>query len=115
MDIAICVSGQLISNWKQCLDSWKESFSQHSVTWFGHTWTTKSAPNWHKNKSKLDKLLMMLVFLVHISNNPNQSLLKNILRIYYSYFVIETITSQAIAFSFPIKPNFSTVLPFRLI
>ncbi len=52
MDIAICVSGQLISNWKQCLDSWKESFSQHSVTWFGHTWTTKSAPNWYKNKSR---------------------------------------------------------------
>lgn len=25
------------------------------------------------------------------------------------------ITSQAIAFSFPIKPNFSTVLPFKLI
>ena len=29
--------------------------------------------------------------------------------------MIEIITSQAIAFSFPIKPNFSTVLPFRLI
>ena len=29
--------------------------------------------------------------------------------------MIETITSQAIAFSFPIKPSFSTVLPFRLI
>ena len=28
---------------------------------------------------------------------------------------IETIASQAIAFSFPIKPNFSTVLPLRLI
>ena len=28
---------------------------------------------------------------------------------------MEIITSQAIAFSFPIKPNFSTVLPLRLI
>ena len=28
---------------------------------------------------------------------------------------MEIITSHAIAFSFPIKPNFSTVLPFRLI
>ena len=29
--------------------------------------------------------------------------------------MIEIITSQAIAFSFPIKPNFSTVLPLRFI
>ena len=31
------------------------------------------------------------------------------------FFVIEIITSQAIAFSSPISPNFSTVLPFKLI
>ena len=29
--------------------------------------------------------------------------------------ILKQITSQAIAFSFPINPNFSTVLPFKLI
>ena len=35
--------------------------------------------------------------------------------IYKTYFEIEAITSQAIAFSFPIIPSFSVVFPFILI
>ena len=48
MKIAICFSGQLRGSWKKCLDSWKQTFRQHEVYYFGHTWTTRSAPNFIK-------------------------------------------------------------------
>jgi len=48
MKIAICFSGQLRSSWKKCLPSWLKTFSQHEVYYFGHTWTTRSAPNYIK-------------------------------------------------------------------
>src|SRR5210317_639034 len=48
MKIALCFSGQLRESWKKCLPSWKETFSEHEVYYFGHTWTTRSAPNFVK-------------------------------------------------------------------
>ena len=54
----------------------------------------------------------------HVSkanNGGGWKLHKRIREIGSQYFVTEVITSQAIAFSFPIKPNFSVVFPFILI
>lgn len=48
MKIAVCFSGQLRGSWRKCLESWKQVFGQHEVYYFGHTWTTRSAPNYIK-------------------------------------------------------------------
>lgn len=48
MKIAICFSGQLRGSWRRCLESWKQTFNQHELYYFGHTWTTRSAPNFIK-------------------------------------------------------------------
>lgn len=48
MKIALCFSGQLRESWRRCLPSWKETFREHELYYFGHTWTTRSAPNFVK-------------------------------------------------------------------
>lgn len=48
MKIAVCFSGQLRGSWRKCVDSWQQAFNQHEVYYFGHTWTTRSAPNFVK-------------------------------------------------------------------
>lgn len=56
MKIAICFSGQLRGSWLKCVESWKQTFSQHEVYYFGHTWTTRSAPNFIKVTKGLDDI-----------------------------------------------------------
>ena len=52
MKIAICFSGQLRGSWRKCVESWKQTFDQHELYYFGHTWTTRSAPNFIKVTKK---------------------------------------------------------------
>ena len=56
MKIAICFSGQLRGSWPKCIESWKQTFSQHEVYYFGHTWTTRSAPNFIKVTKGIDDI-----------------------------------------------------------
>ena len=48
MKIAVCFSGQLRESWRKCFNSWQDVFGEHEVHYFGHTWTTRSAPNFIK-------------------------------------------------------------------
>ena len=64
-----------------------------------------SNPNNQINKETSEKLIKYLIKHQHWSP----------LEMVSACLEIETTTSHAIAFSFPISPNFSTVLPLRFI
>lgn len=54
MKIAVCISGQLRQSWRKCLPTWQQVFGQHEVHYFGHTWRTRSAPNFVKVTKGID-------------------------------------------------------------
>jgi len=54
MKIAVCISGQLRQSWRKCIPTWNKIFSEHEVYYFGHTWTTRSAPNFVKVTKGID-------------------------------------------------------------
>lgn len=56
MKIAICLSGQLRQSWRKCLPTWKDTFKEHEVHYFGHTWNTRSAPNFVKVTKGIDDI-----------------------------------------------------------
>ena len=47
--------------------TWLQTFSEHEVYYFGHTWTTRSAPNFVKVTKGVDDL-------EEVSNNEIQEL-----------------------------------------
>ena len=67
MKIAVCLSGQLRQSWRKCLPTWLQTFSEHEAHYFGHTWTTRSAPNFVKVTKGVDDL-------EEVSNNEMQEL-----------------------------------------